>query len=418
MGWRKIAENILLILVMAAPLGTRLIWRSGEVAGSPAEWGTVSLFGTQLLAVLFIVAVVVSRPRWPKATSLLLAPFVIAVLASCAVSGDFWGAWLGAGWWLALAPLVWLAISALRPDATRLTWALVASAAVQAVLGLGQFFAQTVLACKWLGMAAQSPATAGVAVIEAGGERWLRAYGTLPHPNVFGFVCAIGLLAAIFLASRSRHRRLALASVALLAAGLIVSFSRGAWIAAVVGLAVMFSTAKGTRKALARALAVAAVTSALFLVAAPELFLTRLVATGRLEAMSVETRVSSIADGLAVLAAHPLFGAGPGRAVAELAALQPGRVAWLYQPAHFLPLAVADEVGLLGLLALAVVFFAVVRFVWCRGRNPLALGLLVAVATAGLFDHYFWTLWQGKLFFWLLVSLAAVVAQDAHSTST
>ena len=77
-----------------------------------------------------------------------------------------------------------------------------AGAFLQACLGIYQFFTQSSFACKWLGMASHNAQDLGVSVIETlSGERWLRAYGGLDHPNIFGgFLCfSILILISFFI---------------------------------------------------------------------------------------------------------------------------------------------------------------------------------------------------------------------------
>lgn len=425
--WRRAAEGLLVLLVFCVPLGTRLMGPPGLVAGHAVEWGTVSLFATQILAGLFLAAVAFARPRFPAPAALLAAPLVVIIVISALASGHPSLSWLSAGWWLLLAVFVWLAVLALRPDVTGLAKVFVASTALQAVIGLQQFFSQAVTAAKWLGMAAQRPGLAGASVVETGGERWLRAYGTLPHPNVLGIFCVVGLVLAVALAARTAGwRRVGWSLVAFfVTAGLIISFSRSAWLAAAVGLTVLILASAERGRALWRfgpPLLLVAAAVAVAAVLLPGLFSARLTATGRLESASVTQRLGSLADGRALVAAHPFLGAGPGQAVAALAVLQPGRGWWLYEPPHFLPLTIAAEVGLPGLLAWLLLLVGIARFLWRHAwlsDRPLEAVVapawpvaFLAALTAGCFDHYFWTLWPAALLFWLVLGFAVVVTVE------
>jgi hypothetical protein len=75
-------------------------------------------------------------------------------------------------------------------------------------------------------------------------ERWLRAYGSLDHPNIFGGVMAITLILASWLwlfrkdAKNKFEGGILIISIAILTAGTIVSFSRASWIAAGIGLVI------------------------------------------------------------------------------------------------------------------------------------------------------------------------------------
>ncbi|MGH2524512.1 MAG: O-antigen ligase family protein, partial [Anaerolineales bacterium] len=71
---------------------------------------------------------------------------------------------------------------------------------------------------------------------------FLRAYGLTAHPNILGGMLALGLIAAVGLwlsespRAAQSARRVWLAPIALLTAGLAVSFSRAAWLGAASGL--------------------------------------------------------------------------------------------------------------------------------------------------------------------------------------
>jgi O-antigen ligase len=412
----RIAEILLMLLVAALPLGTRLIVMPGEVAGHVVEWGTLSLFGTQLLAAAVVLLTFSARPQPPKLAMAVAGPLTAAVILATFVSGHV-GQAAATAWWLLLGLVVWVAVIALRPSVKAFGQALVASACLKAVIGSGQFAAQAVHPEKWLGMAAQVPSVAGVSVLENADGRWLRAYGTMAHPNLYGFFVAIGLLAAahaVMAAKPGVRRWWPHLLVGLLALGLLVSYSRSAWLAAFVGLSFLIITHSVLGRGWHHAATALTAVVAIFLVATvaePNLVIGRLVATGRLEQLSIEQRVNSFADGQRLLADNPLTGAGPGLAVNRLEELTTGRAWWEFEPPHFLPLAVAADVGLLGLLAWLLMIGIIFRHIITRAATPeafLLLAIILAMGTAACFDPYFWTAWPGYLLFWLVMGFGVV----------
>lgn len=68
-----------------------------------------------------------------------------------------------------------------------------------------------------------------------------RARGTFKDPNVFGAAMVPGLVLAVWMTLRDQARRLPVAGgiAAILALGLLISFSRGAWLSAAVSVAVL-----------------------------------------------------------------------------------------------------------------------------------------------------------------------------------
>lgn len=416
----RAAEIILMLLVTAVPLGTRLIIMPGEVAGHAVEWGTLSLFGTQLLAAAFVALTFSARPQPPKLAMTVAGPLTVAIILATFFSGHV-GQAAATAWWLLLGLVVWVAVIALRPSIKAFTQALTASAGLQAVIGLTQFANQAVRPEKWLGMAAQVPSVAGVSVLENADGRWLRAYGTMAHPNIYGFFVALGLLTAVHavMAAKPGVRRLwPHLLVALLALGLLVSYSRSAWLAAFVGLSFLIVAHSVFGRGWHHAATALTPVVAIFLVAMvaePSLMIGRLAATGRLERQSIDQRLNSFADGQRLLADNPLTGAGPGLAVNRLAELLPSRAWWQFEPPHFLPLAVAADAGLLGMLAWFLMLGIIFRHIIVRAARPeafLLLALILAMGTAACFDHYFWTAWPGYLLFWLVMGFGVVAVHE------
>ncbi|MFG0333714.1 MAG: O-antigen ligase family protein [Maioricimonas sp. JB049] len=204
-------------------------------------------------------------------------------------------------------------------------------------------------------------------------------------------------------------------------AGAFLAFSRSAIVAA--GMVVLFAAWK--RYVSRTKVMVAFAVAVLALLATPE-YSTRMASLLNLREMltagrhseadgALKGRATEMGAAALVFIDHPLVGVGPGmfkyysRDYGErigLRALAPER------QAHCLPLDVAAENGLLGLICLVGVFGAVsVRLMRIIDRNgagssrsglPLAYLLMVAVYFAsGLFLHFAFI-----RYFWLMIALA------------
>jgi len=112
--------------------------------------------------------------------------------------------------------------------------------AIQAVIGIAQVVGGGPIGLPAILELPLDPAVPGTSVVTvADGSRILRAYGLTSHPNVLGGFLACGLVILTAVSTRSRMARLARAAViALAAAALLVTFSRGAWLAGLAGLVV------------------------------------------------------------------------------------------------------------------------------------------------------------------------------------
>jgi O-antigen ligase len=136
---------------------------------------------------------------------------------------------------LLLAWLVYLYIINERPNLT-LPLALVVIS--QSLIGVAQFWRQADLGLIGLGELPLNPAFEGVTVLWARDQPWLRAYGLTAHPNLLGAILTILLLFLLPAAVRQRGwRQLGLIIVTVLGLlGLLVSFSRTAWLGFAFGL--------------------------------------------------------------------------------------------------------------------------------------------------------------------------------------
>ena len=295
---------------------------------------------------------------------------------------------------------------------------------VQAVVGIGQVVGQRSLGWRRLGELTLSPRL-GVSVVTASdGTRYLRAYGLADHPNVLGGVIAFGSLLLVAAAPTGR-RGVAHAAMGLGAVTLFLTFSRGAWIAFVIGFVVLLggTLARGDRT-FARRLAVTG--AAAMLVVVPFVAPFRAVLAARTGSSSTATERRSVSEREALTDAttklvskHALLGVGAGAVAVALARLEPD-FAYSYQPAPVVVLDVTAELGVVG----GGAFVALVVSPWLallvrrRRATPelvVASALVAAVTIVGLFDYYPWSYSSGRIWLWLSFGVWAWAYQDARA---
>ncbi len=425
----KTIEYGLYLLIFVLPWQTRLIVKAGEIDGGYFEYGTVSLYATDLLLIsllglfLFWRIKIGKLGNWEigKLGKFMIAGLCLMLLVSVFLAPDkivatqsFLRFLLGVG-------LFWMIISA-SYSRVKLIYSFLAGAALQAGLGLWQFFMQGAFACKWLGMAGHQPSDLGHSVMETiSGGRWLRAYGGFDHPNIFGGVMAVGVLLIILEIARKdfvikkRAERIMLSVMAiLLAAGLFVSFSRAAWLAFVVGLAViaLIAIIKKEKDALKNIFKISAVCAVVFLIFGSvysELLFTRLGSNARLEAKSNVERVESLVGAGDVIRNNWLLGVGVGNYTQELEIrnlkLEIGKFAWEYQPAHDVFLLVWAEAGVLGLLFFVGVLVFTGYEIFKKNIFLYSISLIAALLPMMMVDHWIWSLHFGVLFFWVMMGV-------------
>lgn len=327
--------------------------------------------------------------------------------------------------WLQVLAL-YLAVVALLPR-RRAGWliaALLAAAAAQALLGLAQFLTQT----------------GPDAFVLLG--RFMRAYGAFRQPNPYagylGLIAPLAVSLALWAWSNQRRRGLGLslalsAAAGLICLGLLVSWSRGAWLAFAVALAVVVLA--HSRRAAPAVLALAVTAGlALSLFGAADLLPASI--AGRLSELqqyvglidlartevtdanfSVVERIAHWQAALGMWADHLWSGVGPGNYAVVYSQYNLPR--W-YEPlghAHNIYLNFAAEAGLLGLLAYLWLWLA---SLWQALRGAAATDRLAAAVAAGVLGgltaatvhNFFDNLWVQHIYLTLalLLGLLAVMA--------
>jgi O-antigen ligase len=242
----------------------------------------------------------------------------------------------------------------------------------------------------------------------ADGLRVLRAYGTLPHPNILaGFVLFLLLgPASLFLISRkTNYPALFLFSLGVIL--LTLTFSRSAWLGLLGFLSILLWKANSfDRKRLGLFFATCLLTIVLALYPLRALVWTRVsnapVATEQLSTFGREWLTQQAFD---MFQANPLMGVGIGSFVLELStyAMQGAMI----EPAHSIPLLAMAELGIFGLLLVLGFFIAIAsRIIKVHSQKSiLASGMIAGLVLIGLFDHYLWTLAPGRVLLGLALGL-------------
>ncbi|MBU0624804.1 O-antigen ligase family protein [Patescibacteria group bacterium] len=421
MKMASFARFIFYILLVAAPFSTRYIFVPGIIADVEIEPGTFSLFGTQLLALIFIVSALLSgaknRLSRPGEFTLIGAGFLFSSAAlSVVLSGDARG--LVVLSWLLLGVVLAVAVNKVRPASRYIFLALAVGGIIQSVFAANQFIQQTVSSSKWLGVAQHLSEISGTFVVETAVGRWLRAYGTLPHPNMLGAYLVIAVIAsmALTLLINKKWRVLAMLAVVINVWGLSLTLSRSALLALTVGLIffvvmvlVFFHGVARRRVLVVTGLVIIVFFQSSLLLLDP--FSARVLGRGRLEHISIESRLNQLADVQLLLRDQRLFGVGSGLMPLALHEQDSSRSPWDYQYVHNVPLLILVETGVPGLLFWLIVICGVLGSAKYTLKHRVNIRTVVfsavflALLTGAMFDHFLWTSWFGQLIFWSMVGL-------------
>ena len=306
---------------------------------------------------------------------------------------------------------------------------LVGLAAFQSIIAFFQFLNQKSLGFWFLGESILGPEIPGVAKIVVAGGKILRAYGTFPHPNILAAFLLLGLFSSYYFLFRNRETRdnrkitkfrfvnfshgVAALTVFLISLGLVLTFSRAAWVLGIFLTLFYIFLSKSYRLQTKYPLIILVFIFLSIVLIMGWLIFPR--AQISLTEPSVSQRISYNELGWRLIKNNP-WGIGLGNQV--IYSVKNGfyqmlgmNQSWQWQPIHNIYFLIGSEIGVLGLLAfLALMAKSLIfNFALREGSRPagqfLILMMFLALLLFGLFDHFFWTLQPGRLMFWLVLGI-------------
>lgn len=427
----------LYLWVFLLPLQTRLILRPAFIKGEFWEYGSISLYASEVLLV-FIFALFVIKIFKHKLSSKIYQSLrqnlfepkinffkIVLVLFLWLFLSFFWTTdfliTATRVFHLLFSLLAVLIISYQNISFWHLGLILTAAGVGQGIFSINQFLEQRVWASSFLGIAKQLPGVWGVSVVQAGADRWLRAYGTLPHPNILGGLQAIVF---IFLSrfifwfdSRSRGLsiwqtkifRLSLyGSLFFVVTSLLLSFSRAAWLAVLLVFFywgfIFFKNQKKLFLVWIKIGWVAVITLLVWFSFYPAPFITRIQGQEVLERQSLAEREISYQDSGSVLGDYYLTGSGLGTYTKVLSEKNSERKLFLNQPVHNSWILILSELGFLGLLVFLFFFY----LGWKQAAGKFWINdIYLAVFVLLLFDHWWVSLIFGNYLLALILLLGS-----------
>ena len=324
---------------------------------------------------------------------------------------------------------------------------------------------------KLTGETVLSPFLPGIAKIGEGGEKMIRSYGTFPHPNLLGGFLIFSLFISFYLYLEHKYYLLSrvtpffknnrkllnryllpvlwitIFTIQLLA--LTLSFSRSAWLGFAISSVIFLALIFRCIKIVSRETIIAG-----FIKKYKEIILTVLLLTGvfigNLNLLSSRifqdvSREDGINSQSAILpqndtftdryffnivsretiARSPILGSGPGTSVFQIKPYldRNGKTdrleSWQYQPPHNIYILSTAEIGIIGFCVLLLIVVGSIRraakdivsretFLDKKIFKICILSTLCGFLFVGFFDHYFWTLQQGQLIFWMTIGLLLI----------
>ncbi|MCK5510312.1 O-antigen ligase family protein [Candidatus Parcubacteria bacterium] len=441
---KKLTEYGLYLLVFLLPLQTRWIIRPGELNGGYFEYGTISLYATDIILLAVLLLFIIDflknkkilnhrsseyKPKsqitpqrkcpWGINPLVIFACLELTVFISCCFADNKLIAFYKYAWFLLGIGFFFLIVKA-NYSRLKLMFNFFLGVFASASLGIWQFLNQSSFANKWLGLAAHDPSVPGASVVEAIGnlglgERWLRAYGTLDHPNILGGLLTLGAIIVILTVlclketegkeTVAGYKYIILTYYLLFITSLFAlffTFSRAAWLAFVVGLFIILIIAliKKDRFGQIQILKIILVSSVLFFIlftSFQNLVLVRVKGGSRLEQKSNIERLDSNKAAVDIFKDNWLIGVGMGNYTTELAKINPSHPAYFYQPTHNAYLLIAAEIGIFG-IALFLYLILYISYSILKSEKIYKTPLIIALIILLTFDHWLWSLHFGVLF--------------------
>lgn len=420
---RSVIQWLILGFLFLLPWQTRYIWQPTTLAGQYWEYISYSLYATELLLwgiiLLFFALLVRDRQNWYALIVALTTPgskkrvaIVVATAAFFTVALLHSPHHFLSYYYLfhALeAACLFFCISQISFPGKQLQTAFWLGGVGQGLLAIIQFTTQQVVANKWLGLAAHSAGRIGDFVVETSTERWLRAYGSFGSPNMLGGYLAVVLVVGLLLYTNASSKQRIIISLGQIAvvAGLVLSFSRSAWLAALIGIATLVFVTIREHKTIKFILFQS--TLYLFLIAGlvyvfQPLFLPRLEVSGRVESRSFNERTAQYAEAKRLFFSHPWLGVGPGEYTLALhdSLGSPASLSKV-QPVHNAFLLVLVEFGVPLFAVVLCIGILMLRGVW--HSNPSGIALVATLLVSASLDHFWWTLYMGVILGWIIFGI-------------
>lgn len=284
-----------------------------------------------------------------------------------------------------------------------------------ALIGIFQYLLQHSLGLNFIGEPVVSNSMKAVAKIDIFEETFLRAYGTFSHPNIFAgyLIFAVLLSLHFFRKSKQKEQFLFGLLIAIFLTTLLLTFSRSGFLAILAALFLYYvlSGIKISFKYLLLFFSLILFLIVLFDLSA--LLLARIFVDDQ---TSFVERSQLLSISKNVFLANP-WGVGFGNFTEIMQFYAFDKLApWNFQPVHNIYLLILNELGFLGLLAFLALFAYLFLFLFKnRKKSDFAYDLLafwIVIFVVGLFDHYFFSLYQGQALFWSYISFTSAISYN------
>jgi O-antigen ligase len=250
-------------------------------------------------------------------------------------------------------------------------------------------------------------------------ESYFRVNSLFFDPNIYGrflMVVMIGLAAVLLWARNARQVAVSGALLALLWAGLVLTFSQSSFAALLVGLAALAALRWSFRR----------VAAGVGLCAALALVVTLALGIGSDEIDdSSGNRLDLVGGGLSMVADRPLWGFGSGSFAERFRDREDASSRRAASASHTIPVTVAGEQGAVGLIAYLVLVIVSLRLLFAglgplTGRDPpqrlVTRAFLAAAFAALVFHTLLYAAFLEDPITWTLLAIGIVLLRPTSSS--
>lgn len=262
---------------------------------------------------------------------------------------------------------------------------------IQGGMGILQVLRGTSLGFTFLGESQVVAGMRGSSFVDLGGRAFLRAYGTFPHPNVLAGFLILGILVGVLCSKRSAGLGVSLVILSL--GVLVLTFSRVAFLVAVVILLLLFL--RSISRAKIKEFSIS-----------PLLFFERFTNLLGGGDRSWSERVDLLKASIEVIKENFFLGTGLGNSIRAMEDYIPrsSNGILILQPVHNIFVLIFAELGVFGFFS----FFYILIKLFLENFKRLTyfkIGVLLAIVMIGFWDHYLFSLPQGLGIFMFLYVL-------------
>lgn len=394
-----IVQTLFFIFLIILPFQTRYIF-----VESDQQFAQLSIYAFDIIWVALVIVFILWWYQQPDHSIYWPLVWIVSVLVIFVGASAYWTDYHNVAlyYWLHLiqAVVVFGIVLSKIIQTKHVLLALVINGIVQSIFCFWQSTTQTIIANKWLGIALQSPETSGVSVIATETSRWLRAYGTLPHPNATGGLLVIAILAAYILWSTQKSailKYISFGGAILSGFALILTFSRGAVLVLVASMLIMVAQRLGAIRIIVATLLAMIVAVAIYSTIVQNRVSP---SSSYTEQISISERQSQFHEAWNIFTKVWPYGIGIGTYTLQ------NEDDTTAQPVHFLPLLIATESGVIVALLLYIFLgWAIWRTDTISNLSLGIASLTVAIIALGFVDHYFWTLPTMLILWWVVLAL-------------